>query len=75
MTIRDIFYLSYLWSLQECNLIYGFVTYFYTMSNKSRGALCGGSYVTRLAKNLGVFSALMGLTRSGHMFALDMDSF
>ena len=45
------------------------------MLNKLRGALCGGSYVTRLAKNLGVFDALTGLTWSGYMIALAMDIF
>ena len=75
MTVRDIFYLSCLWSQQDCNLGYSFVTYFDIMSNKSRGALCGGSYVMRLAKNLGVFEDLTGLTRSGYMIALAMDTF
>ena len=45
------------------------------MSNKSRVALCGGSYVTRLAQNLGVFTDLTGLTRSGHMLEIAMDTF
>ena len=45
------------------------------MSNKSRGALCGGSYVTRLAKNLGVFDDLTGMTRCGYMLAIAMDTF
>ena len=31
------------------------------MSRKKKGALCGGSYVTRLAKNLGVFDTLTNL--------------
>ena len=45
------------------------------MSNKSRGALCGGSYVIRLAQNLGVFTALTGLTRCGHMLEIAMDTY
>ena len=45
------------------------------MSNKSRGALCGGSYVTRLAQNLGVFTDLTGLIRCGYMLTIAMDTF
>ena len=51
------------------------MTYFDTMLNKSRGALYGGSYVTRLAQKLGVFDALHDLTKRCHMIALDMDTF
>ena len=45
------------------------------MSNKSRGALCGGCYITRLVKNLGVFNALTGLHGSCHTIELAMDTF
>ena len=31
------------------------------MSRKSKGALCGGSYITRLAKNLNVFYSIPNL--------------
>ena len=62
MTVWDYFYLHILVRKETCNLAYGFVTYFDTMSNKSRGALCGGNYVTRLVKNLKIFYALTGLT-------------
>ena len=62
-------------NMHTCNLAYGFMTYFDTMSNKFRGALCGGSYVTRLAQNLGVFTDLTGLTHSGHMLEIAMDTF
>ena len=75
VTVRDIFYLSCLWSQLDCNLGYGFATYFDAMSNKSRGALCGGSYVTRLVQNLGVFRTLTGLTRCGHMLEIAMDTY
>ena len=43
------------------HLGYGFALYMEGMARKKRGALCGGSYITRLAKGLGVFSSLTGL--------------
>ena len=39
----------------------GFAHYMEGMSRKKKGALCGGSYITRLAKNLGVFDSLTNL--------------
>ena len=75
VTIWDMFYLSCLMSQTTCNLGYGLVTYFDTMSNKSRGALCGGCYINRLAKNLGVFTTLRDLTKSYYMVVFDMDTF
>ena len=70
-----LFFLDNLISQRIYNLAYGFAAYFDTMSNKSKGALCEGSYVTRLAKNLSVFNTLTGLTRSYSMIALNMDTF
>ena len=75
VTVRDMFYLSCLVSRNTYNLGYGLATYFDTMSNKSRGALCGGCYITRLAKNLGVFNDLQGLTRSSFTIEIVMDTF
>lgn len=43
------------------------------MATKKKGALYGGSYVTQLAKNLGVFSGLSSLTIEPKMVALDID--
>ena len=43
------------------HLGHGFAHYMEVMSRKKKGALCGGSYVTRLAKNLGVFDSLTNL--------------
>ena len=68
-------YLSCLKSWTACNLGYSLATYFDTMSNKSRGVLYGGCYITRLAKNLGVFNALTGLTRGSLTIELAMDTF
>ena len=43
------------------HLGHGFAHYMEGMSRKKKGALCGGSYVTRLAKNLRVFDSLTNL--------------
>ena len=42
------------------------------MARKKRGALCGGSYITRLAKGLGVFSSLTGLTEIYSMLPFNL---
>ena len=41
---------------------------------KSRGALYGGHYITRLAHRLKVFGALTGLSRGIHLSVIDLDA-
>src|SRR5262249_8312467 len=46
------------WSMTEgrpSNLAYLFLTYMEQMSHKRRGALCGGTYITKLAWRLDIF--------------------
>src|SRR5262249_55873905 len=55
VTHRDLFCL---WSLTEgraSNLAYLFLTHMEQMSHKKRGAICGGTYITRLAWRLDIF--------------------
>src|SRR5262249_32804447 len=55
VTHRDLFCL---WSLTEgrpSNLAYLFLTHMEQMSRKNRGAICGGTYITRLAWRLDIF--------------------
>lgn len=72
----DFFFL--LWCLkssQPCNLGCCFALYFEKMAEKCNKVLCGGSYVTRLDRNLGVFNRtppLEGLTTFPNMVALDI---
>lgn len=43
------------------------------MATKKKGALCGGSYITRLAKNINVFKGLSNLTPKLKMIPLNID--
>src|SRR5262249_45748165 len=55
VTHRDLFCL---WSMTEgrvSNLAYLFLTHMEQMSHKKRGAICGGTYITRLAWRLDIF--------------------
>lgn len=73
VTQKDLFYLLSLMEGIRCNLGLSFTFYFKTMDSTKMGALCGGSYVTRLAKNLGVFRWLSNLTVEPKMIPLNMD--
>lgn len=71
---KDLFYLWCLREGHQCNLGYYFALYFEKMVGKKNGALCGGSYVTRLARNLKIFGGVIpleGLTAKPKMSALD----
>ena len=61
VSLRDLFYLRCFDQGLVPHLGHGFAHYMEGMSRKKKGALCGGSYVTRLAKNLGVFDTLTNL--------------
>ena len=61
VSLRDLFYLQCFDQGLVPHLGHGFAHYMEGMSRKKKGALCGGSYVTRLAKNLGVFDTLTNL--------------
>ena len=74
VTRRDLFYLYCLETRQPCNLAYGMAHYFDLMGGKSRGALCGGHYITRLARRLDVFGALSGLSQGIHLSVIDLDA-
>ena len=54
------------------HLGYGFALYMEGMARKKRGVLCGGSYITRLAKGLGVFSSLTKLTEIFFMLPFNL---
>ena len=60
---KDLFYLRCLDKGITPHLGYGFDFYMDTMSRKSKGALCGGSYIIRLAKNLKVFDSIPHLSQ------------
>ena len=55
VSLRDLFYLHCFVHGRVPHLGYGFALYMEGMARKKKGALCGGSYVTHLAKKLGVF--------------------
>lgn len=62
VTLQDLFHL---WCLKEghhYNLACYFAIYFAKMAYKKKGALCGGSYITRLAKNLRLFQGAIALS-------------
>ena len=61
VSLRDLLYLHCLDQGLVPHLGHGFAHYMEGMSRKKKGALCGGSYITRLAKNLGVFDSLTNL--------------
>ena len=42
------------------------------MAKKKKGALCGAPYITRLARGLGVFNSLKGLTKVPSMMPFDI---
>ena len=69
---RDLFYLHCFRTRQVPHLGYGFALYMTSMSRKKKGALCGGPYITRLAKGLGVFNSLRGLTIAPPMIPFDI---
>ena len=48
--------------------------YFDLMSGKSRGALCGGHYITRLAHRLEIYSGLTGLSRGIHITIINSEA-
>ena len=51
---------------------YGFALYMEGMPRKKKGALCGGSYVTMLAKNLGVFNQCSNLIQICPMLSFNL---
>ena len=69
---RALFYLHCFRNHQVPHLGYGFALYMDSMARKKKGALCGGPYITKLAKGLGVFNSLRGLTKAPPMIAFDI---
>lgn len=69
VTFKDLFYLWCLVEGHHCNLGCCFAFYFESIATKKRGALCEGSYMNRLAKNLG----LNGLTVVSKMLPLNLE--
>lgn len=50
-----------------------FAYYSDSIASKQRGALCGGSYMTKLVKNLEIFNRLRNLTVTAKMVPLNLD--
>ena len=73
VTLCDLFCLWCMATKQPCNLLMMFAVYFSSMSQKSRGALYGGSYITRLARYLHVLDTPSRLTQVGNMLPLDLE--
>ena len=69
---RDLFYLHCFRNRRVPHLGYGFALYMDNMAKKKKGSLCGAPYITRLAKGLGVFNNLSGLTTTPPMMPFDI---
>ena len=72
VTQRDLFYLHCFRNRRVPHLGYGFALYMDNMAKKKKGALCGAPYIIRLARGLGVFNSLRGLTKAPPMMPFDI---